>query len=95
MHFLRQAAHVVVSFYGRRGAAHRARFDDIGVEGALHQPIHGSAEGFHLARLFFEDSNEFVADDLAFFFRIADASQLGEEASRCIHGKDIQSQPVT
>ena len=72
-HDLRQAADVVVGLDGGRRALEGDAFDDVRVQGALGQVFH-PAQLLGLRR---EDADEFVADALAFLFRVGDARPGG------------------
>lgn len=74
VHVLRQPADVVVGL--DLGGVAGAALDDVGIKGALHQ----EAGAFQLARLFLEDADELLADDLALLLRLTDARQLLLEA---------------
>ena len=79
--FSGQAADIVVGFNDRRGAAFGfRRFDDIGINRALREPLHP----FEPRRPPLESAREFAPDDAAFFFRIDDAAQRLEKARRAI-----------
>ena len=87
-HLRRQAAHVVVGLDGGRGAAHRDRFNHVGVERALHQELHLA----QLVGLLLKDADEEVADAPALFFRVLDAAQLLQEGGGGIHAHHCQTQ---
>lgn len=74
-HVFRQAAYVVVALDdGGIGAA--AAFDDVGVDGALAEVVDVADFG----GFFFEDADEFFADDFAFALGVGDAGEFAEEA---------------
>ena len=76
-HLLGQATDVVVRLDHVRLAGLRAgRFDDVGVDRALRQPL----DALELVRLFVEDLDEVRADDLALSLRVRLAGQRREEA---------------
>ena len=79
LHFLRQAADVMVALDQRRRiAADRHRLDDVGIQRAL-------CEEFCLADLaggFLENIDERVADNLALCLRIGDATQFAYKQIR-------------
>lgn len=58
-----------------------AGFNDVGVDGALHQVV-------HLAQLFglvLEDPDELLANDLPLGLRVGNSGQLSQESGLCIH----------
>ena len=83
-----QAAHVVVAL-DVRGARAATRLDDVGVERALHEELHGLAFTLRLeherlgGRL--ERANEFAADDLALLLGVGDARERIQELLTGIH----------
>ena len=76
LHVFRQAADIVMRLDRLRGL--RAAFDDISIQRALCQPLDVLAHD-ELLDFLIERIDEFVADDLALLFRIADAGQLAQE----------------
>src|SRR5437016_528435 len=92
LHLLRQAAYVVVSLDGLRRATHTARFDYIGIERSLHQPLDLADQPFNPVGFAIEDLDEFVANELAFLFRIDHTGELGQEALAGIYGHQVQAQ---
>src|SRR5204863_9928962 len=77
-HLLRQSADVMVRLDGRRGTFYRNRFDDVRIQGPLHQESNLSV-GFsclELLRFLRKDGDEFPADALAFLLGIREAFQL-------------------
>ena len=51
------------------GPAHGARFDDVGIERALHQPVDVAFFFLDAMSFLVEDGDEFVADDFALLSR--------------------------
>src|SRR5690606_40152494 len=77
LHEVRQAADVMVALDDVRLAGLAAgRFDHVGIDRALRQPLHVVEPG----GLLVEDFDEQVADDLALGFRVLDAGQRREIA---------------
>ncbi len=76
LHVLGQPAHVVVGLdhLGLAGLG-AGRLDDVGVDGALGQPLHVG----ELFALGLEHLDEGVADDLALPLRVADPGQFAQE----------------
>ena len=73
---LRQATDIVVALDGGRLLAlGAARFDDVGVDGALRQPL----GAYTLSSLVLEHLNELAADDLALGLRVGHTSQVAHE----------------
>ncbi len=88
-HLLRQAAHVVMRLDDVRLAGLGAgRFDNVGIDRALRQPL----DALELVRLLVEHLDEIAADDLAFFFRIADSLERGEEPVGGIDANDVDTE---
>ena len=77
------------------GPAHRARFDHVGIERALHQPFHVALFFLNALGLLVEHGDKFVADDFAFLLGIGDARKLAQEALGGIHCDYVQAQLVT
>lgn len=65
VHLLRQAAYVVVRLDRGRRTVDRHRFDYVGIDRALRQPLHVG----QLLRLCVEYFDKVAADDLAFILR--------------------------
>ena len=63
------------------------RFDDVGVDGALGQPL----GAFLLAGLVLEHFHEFTADDLALGFGIGHAGQLAHELGGRVDVDDLDA----
>ncbi|MCY1215412.1 hypothetical protein D9M72_272550 [compost metagenome] len=83
-----QAAHVVVRLDGGGLAGLGAGgFDDVGVDGALGQPL----GALLLAGLFLEHFDEFAADDLALGFGIGHAGQLAHELGGGVDVDDLHA----
>ena len=90
-----QTADVVMALDGDRGTADaKLDFDDVGIQGSLHQPLDFSVLVLETVRLFFKNGDELVADDLALALRIAHASELGEEAFGGVDGVDVEAELV-
>ncbi len=72
-----------------RGAGAAARFDDVGVESALHEELDRLALGLGLCDQvelhLLERADELAADDLALLLGVADALQMPEERVGGIH----------
>ena len=77
-----------------RWSAHRARFDHVGIERPLYEPIDFAFFFFNALGLVVKDGDEFVADNLAFRFRIGNARQSLHEAVGCIDCNQAQSKVV-
>src|SRR5664280_276889 len=92
LHEVGQAADIVMALDGLRRPAHRARLDHVGIQRALHQPIDFAVQLLDAVRLFLEDRDELVADDLALLLRLADAGQLAEEAFAGVHRVNIEAE---
>ncbi|MDT4821147.1 hypothetical protein FQZ97_543100 [compost metagenome] len=83
-----QAAHVVVRLDGGGLAGLGAcGFDDVGVNGALGQPL----GALLLAGLVLEHFDEFTADDLALGFRIGHAGELAHELGGRVDVDDLHA----
>ena len=102
MHFLGQAAHVVMGLDRVRRTLFvaRGRLDHIRIQRALRQergvrpggsPWHGRG-GLRLGR--FEGADEPGADAPAFFFWIDDARQVGQERGAGIDGDQVRAQAL-
>src|SRR5215813_2036108 len=79
---------------GLRRSTHAARLDHIGIERSLHKPLHFADFLFQPMRLFFEDPDEFVADDLALLLRLAHAGQFFKKPPARVHRDQVQAQFV-
>src|SRR5579864_8982498 len=77
-----------------RGAAHRARLNDIGIERSLHQPLDVAFLLFDAQGFLLEDSYEFRADDFALGFGVGNSGETGEEAPGCVDGYEVQAKFV-
>src|SRR5215475_5550858 len=88
VHALRQAADIVVRFYGHRRAAGKGdALDDVGIERSLRQKMRAAnLFGFRLEHL-----DEELADGLALFLGIGDASELFEKE---LPGFDVPQRDV-
>ena len=71
---IRQAADIVVGFDDSSVAG--ARFDHVGINGALCQEV----DLADLLGLLLKDADELLADDLALLLRLTDAGQFAQEA---------------
>src|SRR5580704_16175541 len=78
-----------------RWAAHRARFDYVGIKRALHQPLDFAFFLLDAMGLLVEYGDEFDADDFAFFLGIGYARQLAQEAIRGVDCDYVQAELVT
>src|SRR5438094_1881131 len=85
-----QAADVVMALDGGRGAAHRDRLDDVGVEGPLRQ----EADVGDLPRLLLEHLDEGPPDDPPLLLRLLDAAQVLEEARRRVDVAHVELHAV-
>ena len=86
VHLFRQAAHVVVALDDRARPLVGHGLDHVGIEGPLSQPFH-VADG---ARLFIEDVDEGMADDLALLLRVFDPGEQIEETILRVHQLEVQ-----
>src|ERR1019366_10378898 len=84
LHLRGQSADVVMRFDNLRRAAYGARFDDVGIERPLYQPLDAASIFFvflkYAARFLVEDGNELFADDLPLLLRIGYAREFLHEA---------------
>jgi hypothetical protein len=62
-----QAPYIVVAFYGNRGTCNRYRFNHIGINSALGQPMYGMRYGFGFR---FKNPNKKFTNDFSFGFWI-------------------------
>ena len=79
---------------GLTGAHHAGGLNHVGVERALHQPVHAAGFESNARGFVVEDGDELVADDLALLLGVGHAGELGKKALACIHGHQIQTEPV-
>ena len=93
-HQFGQAAHIVVALDGLARAFHAARFDDIGIERSLHQPVHTAGFLRDAGCFVVKYGDELRANDLSFRFGIGNAGQFREEPLACIDGDEVESQFV-
>src|SRR5579864_5799972 len=77
LHLFGQSTDVVVGLDGLRRAANGARFNDVGIQGALRQPFDFADLALDAVRLLLEDADEFGANDLALLFGVGDARKPG------------------
>src|ERR1035437_4130787 len=68
-----------------------AGLDDVGVERALHQPVHSACFFGDARSLVVEDGDELSADALSLCLRVDDPSQLLEEAFAGVHSDNFQA----
>ena len=68
------------------GGLSQSAFDDVGVDGALHQVVHGS----DLLGFLFKYPDEFFSDDLTLLLRLLHAGQGFVEAVAGIHVDEVQ-----
>ncbi len=89
LHIIRQSADIVVTLdiVGLTGFC-PGRFDDIGIDGPLGQPV----GILNPLRLFFKNIDKQTADDLAFLFRIALTGQSGQKALFGINPDNLDPQ---
>ena len=85
LHILRQAAHVVVRLDALcLAAVRRGGFHHVRVNGALDEEL-----GLACARsLLFKGRNELRPHDAAFFLRLSNTAQGGEEMITCVHADE-------
>src|SRR4029453_9970060 len=74
-----QSADVVMTF-DIAGALPPAGFNNVGIEGALHQKFNFASLADHLAGCCFESPDELSADDLALLLRISNPGERREES---------------
>ena len=91
LHFLGQAAHIVVRFNRGRGSFVRDRLDDVGVQRSLDQVIRAA----QLVRFFVEDGDKLAPDDFAFLLGILDAGQLRQESLGSVHHDQVHLEGAT
>src|SRR5208283_126131 len=96
LHLLWQSTDVVMRLDHLRWPAHRARFDHVGIERPLHQPLNFIvAFGLNAMCFVIEDFDELVADDLPFSLRINHSRQFPQEAIGGIDRNQVQAEMVT
>src|SRR6059036_1800612 len=71
MHPFRQPSHIMMRLDGLRRSLYRDRFDHIRIQCALNQVV----DRPNSLRFFLKDADEFISDELAFLFRVADPGQ--------------------
>src|SRR5260221_5492905 len=79
---------------GLRRAAHATRFDHVRIKRALHQPVDLANLLLQPVRFAVKDFNELIADDLAFLFRINDASELADKYFASIDRDHVQAKSL-
>src|SRR5579862_268241 len=76
---------------GLRWTFDRRRFDYVGIECALNQPIDAACFLRDAMGFVVEDGDKFVADDLALGLRIGHSSQLREKACARVDSDQVKS----
>jgi len=94
LHGFWQAADVVMAFDGLRGAFDAGGLDDIGVEGALDEPVDSTGEFGDALGLVIKDSDKFIANDFAFLLRVGDTGEAGKKALAGIDGDEVEFEVV-
>ena len=88
-HVFGQPADVVVRLdHVRLARIGTRRFDDVGIDRALRQPL----DILELARFLVEIFDELAADDLALLLRVLDAFERLEEALRRVDADDVDAE---
>src|SRR5215472_19193268 len=72
-----------------------ARFDDIGIEGALYQPLDAAFLLFNAVSFFVENRDELVADDFSLSLGIGHAPELAQKALASVYCDHPQPQLVS
>src|SRR5688500_17470880 len=85
IHAFGETAHVMVTLDHGGGAAHRDGFDDVRVQGPLHE-VFDAPEPF---RLLLEDFYKDPADYSPLLFRVRDAFERPEEFLRGVHAHHV------
>ena len=78
-----------------RRPANGTRFDHVGIQRSLHQPLNLAFFLLDAMSLLIENRDEFVADDLPLLLRIGHTFELAEKALRRIHRDQMQPRIVT
>ena len=82
----------MVGLNGLRRSANAARFDHVRIERALNEPLDLADQPLDAMGLAVEYLDEFIANDLAFLFRVGHACQLLQETLAGIDRHQVQSE---
>jgi len=93
-HEFGEAAYVVVAFDCLARTFDTGGLDNVGIEGALNQPVDTAGFGSDAVGFVVEDRDEFGADAFALGFGVRDTGELIEEALAGVDGDDVKAEPL-
>src|SRR5215472_11119966 len=85
----------MVSLDGLGRTPDRARFDDIGIQGALYQPLDATFLLFNAMSFFVKNLDELVADDFSFSLGIGHSPELAQKALGSVYCDHLQPQLIS
>ena len=77
-----------------RWAAHRARFDDVRIQGTLHQPVNLAFFPLDAVSFLVEYRNELIADYLALGLGVGYSLELSEKSLSRVYRDHMQAKPL-